>query len=142
MVGSYTAGVLGGRRSKKYLLSFLYAARSVVILAFILLPLTAGSALLFSAAMGLLWLSTVPLTSGLVAQMFGPRYMGTLFGIVFFSHQIGSFLGIWLGGVLYDRFGSYDGIWWASIVLGLVAALIHWPIDERAVLRLRPEPLA
>ncbi len=142
VVGSYTAGVLGGRRSKKYLLSFLYAARSVVILAFILLPLTAGSALLFSAAMGLLWLSTVPLTSGLVAQMFGPRYMGTLFGIVFFSHQIGSFLGIWLGGVLYDRFGSYDGIWWASIVLGLVAALIHWPIDERAVLRLRPEPLA
>jgi predicted MFS family arabinose efflux permease len=137
VVGSYLAGVLGGRLSKKYCLSFLYAARSVVILAFIMLPLSAGSALLFSAAMGLLWLSTVPLTSGLVAQIFGLRYMATLFGIVFFSHQIGSFLGIWLGGYLYDVYGSYDVIWWLSIALGLVAALLHWPIDERAVPRLR-----
>jgi predicted MFS family arabinose efflux permease len=137
VIGSYTAGVLGGRMSKRLCLSVLYAARSVAILAFILLPLTATSALLFSAVMGLLWLSTVPLTSGLVAQMFGPRYMGTLFGIVFLSHQLGSFLGIWLGGVLYDRFGTYDPIWWTSIALGLVAALLHWPIDERAVPRLR-----
>jgi predicted MFS family arabinose efflux permease len=139
VIGSYSAGVLGGRFSKKYLLSFLYAARSVLILVFILVPLSVTSALLFSAVMGLLWLSTVPLTSGLVAQIFGPRYMATLFGIVFFSHQIGSFLGVWLGGYLYDTRGSYDLIWWFSIALGLVAALLHWPIDERTVARLRPQ---
>jgi predicted MFS family arabinose efflux permease len=137
VVGSYVAGVLGGRLSKKYCLSFLYLTRSVVILAFIMAPLSVGSALLFSAAMGLLWLSTVPLTSGLVAQIFGPRYMATLFGIVFLSHQVGSFLGVWLGGYLYDAYGSYDLIWWLSIALGLVAALLHWPIDEREVPRLR-----
>jgi predicted MFS family arabinose efflux permease len=137
VVGSYVAGVLGGRLSKKYCLSFLYTARSVLILAFITLPLSAASALAFSAIIGLLWLSTVPLTSGLVAQIFGPRYMATLFGIVFLSHQIGSFLGIWLGGYLYDTYGSYDVIWWLSIALGLIAALLHWPIDERAVPRLR-----
>ena len=138
VIGSYVAGVLGGRLSKKYCLSVLYPARSVRH------PrrssccrCRAGSALLFAAAMGLLWLSTVPLTSGLVAQIFGPRYMATLFGIVFLSHQIGSFLGIWLGGYLYDAYGSYDLIWWLSIALGLVAALLHWPIDERAVPRLR-----
>lgn len=140
VIGSYTAGVLGGRLSKKYCLSFLYLARSVVILLFITVPLSLGSALLFAAAIGLLWLSTVPLTSGLVAQIFGPRYMATLFGIVFLSHQIGSFLGIWLGGYLYDAYGSYDLIWWLSIALGLIAALLHWPIDERAVLRLRGQP--
>jgi predicted MFS family arabinose efflux permease len=137
VIGSYAAGVLGGRLSKKYCLSFLYAARAVLILAFITLPLSAASALVFSALMGLLWLSTVPLTSGLVAQIFGPRYMATLFGIVFLSHQVGSFLGIWLGGYLYDAYGSYDLIWWLSIALGLIAALLHWPIDERAVPRLR-----
>ena len=137
VIGSYVAGVLGGRFSKRYCLSALYAARSVLILAFIALPLSAASALTFSALIGLLWLSTVPPTSGLVAQIFGPRYMATLFGIVFLSHQIGSFLGIWLGGYLYDAYGSYDVIWWLSIALGLVAALLHWPIDERAVPRLR-----
>ncbi|HEX5080369.1 MAG TPA: MFS transporter [Geminicoccaceae bacterium] len=137
VIGSYAAGVLGGRLSKKYCLSFLYAARAVLILVFITVPLSVGSALIFSAVMGLLWLSTVPLTSGLVAQIFGPRYMATLFGIVFLSHQIGSFLGVWLGGYLYDTYGSYDLIWWLSIALGLVAALLHWPIDERAVARLR-----
>jgi predicted MFS family arabinose efflux permease len=137
VIGSYASGVLGGRFSKKYLLTFLYAARSLVILVFILVPLTVASALIFSAVMGLLWLSTVPLTSGLVAQMFGLRYMATLFGIVFFSHQLGSFLGIWLGGYLYDTRGSYDLVWWLSIALGLIAALLHWPIDERAVVRLR-----
>ncbi len=139
VIGSYSAGVLGGRFSKKYLLSFLYAARSVVILVFILVPLSVASALLFSAVMGLLWLSTVPLTSGLVAQIFGVRFMATLFGIVFFSHQIGSFLGVWLGGYLYDTRGSYDLVWWLSIALGLIAALLHWPIDERAVVRLRTQ---
>ncbi|HEX6114315.1 MAG TPA: MFS transporter [Geminicoccaceae bacterium] len=137
VIGSYAAGVLGGRFSKKYCLSVLYTARSVLILAFIALPLSAVSALAFSALIGLLWLSTVPLTSGLVAQIFGLRYMATLFGIVFLSHQIGSFLGIWLGGYLYDVYGSYDVIWWLSIALGLVAALLHWPIDEREVPRLR-----
>jgi MFS family permease len=137
VIGSYAAGVLGGRLSKKYCLSILYLTRSVVILLFIMLPLSVGSALLFAAAMGLLWLSTVPLTSGLVAQIFGLRYMAPLFGIVFLSHQVGSFLGVWLGGYLYDAYGSYDLIWWLSIALGLVAALLHWPIDERAVPRLR-----
>ena len=140
VIGSYIAGVLGGRLSKKYCLSFLYAARSLLILGFITVPLSAASALVFSALMGLLWLSTVPLTSGLVAQIFGPRYMATLFGIVFFGHQVGSFLGVWLGGWLYDAYGSYDLVWWLSIALGLVAALLHWPIDERAVLRLRGQP--
>lgn len=139
VIGSYTAGVLGGRFSKKYCLSFLYAARSLLILVFIMVPLSVSSALIFSAIMGLLWLSTVPLTSGLVAQIFGPRYMATLFGIVFLSHQIGSFLGVWLGGYLYDTHGSYELIWWLSIALGLVAALLHWPIDERAVARLRAQ---
>ena len=137
VIGSYVAGVLGGRLSKKYCLSFLYVARSVLILVFITLPLSAATALAFSAIMGLLWLSTVPLTSGLVAQIFGPRYMATLFGIVFLSHQVGSFLGVWLGGYLYDVYGSYDLVWWLSIALGLIAALLHWPIDERAVPRLR-----
>jgi MFS family permease len=137
VIGSYAAGVLGGRLSKKYCLSFLYAARSALILVFIMVPLSVASALIFSAIMGLLWLSTVPLTSGLVAQIFGPRYMATLFGIVFLSHQVGSFLGVWLGGYLYDAYGSYDLIWWLSIALGLIASLLHWPIDERAVARLR-----
>jgi predicted MFS family arabinose efflux permease len=139
VIGSYSAGVLGGRFSKKYCLSFLYAARSLLILVFIMVPLSVTSALVFSAIMGLLWLSTVPLTSGLVAQIFGLRYMATLFGIVFLSHQVGSFLGVWLGGYLYDTYGSYDLIWWLSIALGLIAALLHWPIDERAVARLRAQ---
>ncbi len=131
--GSYTAGVLGGKLSKKYCLSFLYTARSVVILVFISLPMTQTSVLVFAAAMGLLWLSTVPLTSGLVAQIFGPRYMATLFGIVFFSHQVGSFLGVWLGGRLFDATGSYDVVWWLGVALGVISALLHWPIDERSV---------
>ncbi len=139
VIGSYSAGVLGGRISKKYCLSFLYLARSLLILVFILVPLSVTSALIFSAIMGLLWLSTVPLTSGLVAQIFGLRYMATLFGIVFFSHQVGSFLGVWLGGYLYDVQGNYQVIWWLSIALGLIAALLHWPIDERAVARLRTQ---
>jgi MFS family permease len=142
VVGSYTAGVLGGKRSKKYLLSFIYGARAVVIAVFVLLPMTEISVLVFAFCMGLLWLSTVPLTSGLVAQIFGPRYMATLFGIVFFSHQVGGFLGVWLGGRLFDATGSYDVVWWISLGLGVFAAIVHWPIDERPLARLAPAPAA
>ena len=138
IAGSYLAGVLGGRYSKKYLLSGLYLTRGVVIAVFVILPPSLPSVLLFSAAIGFLWLSTVPLTSGLVAQIFGPRHMGMLFGFVFFGHQIGSFLAIWLGGYLFDATGSYTVIWWVAVALALAAALLHWPIDERAVARPSP----
>ena len=138
IIGSYLSGVLGGKYSKKYLLSFLYFARAVVIAIFILLPLSPLSVYLFSATIGLLWLSTVPLTSGLVALMFGPRYMATLFGIVFFSHQIGAFLGVWLGGLLFDSTGSYQLVWWMGVALGIMAGLIHWPIREQQIARLEP----
>ena len=133
--GSYVAGILGDKLRKKYLLSFLYFARAAVFLIFLLLPVTFGSVIFFSACLGLLWLSTVPLTSGLVAQIFGTRYMGTLFGIVFLSHQIGSFMGIWLGGYLFDYYGSYSPVWWAGVFLGFAAAIIHWPINDRAIVR-------
>lgn len=136
VVGSYSSGVLGGRYSKKYLLSTLYFARAALIAVFLLIPPTPATVLVFAAIMGLLWLSTVPLTSGLVAVMFGPRYMGMLFGIVFFSHQIGSFLGVWLGGYLFDTTGSYDVVWWAGVALGVFAGLVHWPIREERVARL------
>jgi len=136
IIGCFVAGSLGGRFSKKYLLSVLYLLRSVVILIFLLLPVTTGSVLFFSVALGLLWLSTVPLTSGLVAQIFGPRYMATLFAFVFFNHQIGSFIGVWLGGYIFDAYGTYDPIWWAGIVLGVVSAALHWPINEATVPRL------
>ena len=138
IVGSLACGVAGGRYSKKYLLSGVYLARSVIILAFLLAPASNLSAYLFGAGMGLLWLGTVPLTSALVAQIFGPRYMSTLFGIVFFSHQVGAFLGVWLGGRIYDTTGSYDMVWWIAIALGLLAAALHLPINERPVPRLRP----
>ena len=103
-----------------------------------LAPKTTTVIYLFSAAMGVLWLSTVPLTTGIVGRIFGLRYLTTLFGFVFLSHQLGSFLGVWLGGRLYDATGSYDGIWWAGVVLGLAAALIHLPIDDRPIARYRP----
>jgi MFS family permease len=135
VIGAYTSGVLGGRYSKKYLLSTLYLTRAIVIGLFITLPVSGTTVMLFAAAIGLLWLSTVPLTSGLVAQMFGQRYMATLFGIVFFSHQLGAFLGVWMGGYLFDVSGSYDGVWWVSVGLGLLAAVLHFPIDERRVER-------
>ncbi len=134
--GCFIWGALGGRFSKKYMLAMLYMARSVGMLVFILVPISEVSVIVFSAVMGLLWLGTVPLTSGLVAQIFGTRYMAMLYGFVFLNHQLGSFLGIWLGGRLFDQTGSYDVIWWMAIALGLVAALLHWPIDERAVARL------
>ena len=136
IIGAYYSGVLGGRFSKKYLLSLLYASRAVVIAIYVMVPATVTTTLVFSAFMGLLWLSTVPLTTGIVAQIFGPRYMGMLFGFVFFSHQLGAFFGVWLGGRLYDATGSYDIVWWLSVVLAVLAALIHLPIDEKSVPRL------
>ncbi len=134
--GSITSGILGGKLSKKYLLSSIYLLRAAVFFAFIIVPLTTWSALAFSALIGFLWLGTVPLTSGLVAQIFGPRYMTMLFGIVFFSHQIGGFISVWLGGYLFDTTGSYIMVWWLSVVLGILAATLHLPIDERAVTRI------
>ena len=131
--GSYSAGQLGNRFPKRLLLAAIYAARSAVIGLFLWAPLTPASAYLFAATMGLLWLSTVPLTNALVAQVFGVRYLGMLSGLVFFSHQVGSFLGVWLGGRLFDATGSYDTIWGICILLGVVAALCHLPIDERSL---------
>ncbi|MEO1293986.1 MAG: MFS transporter, partial [Pseudomonadota bacterium] len=133
ILGSFAAGQLGARYPKPYLLSGIYALRALVIFLFISFPVTPLSVILFAAAIGPLWLSTVPLTSALVVSMFGPRTMGTLYGIVFFSHQIGSFLGVYLGGRLYDEFGSYDIVWWAAIVLGIFSALVHLPVKERSV---------
>ncbi|HQR51959.1 MAG TPA: MFS transporter [Burkholderiales bacterium] len=131
--GTYGAGVLGGRYTKKYLLSVLYTARAVVIAVFIAFPVTPLSSALFAAAIGLLWLSTVPLTNGIVAQVFGVQYLSMLSGFVFFSHQVGSFLGAWLGGYLFDATGSYRIVWILCIGLAAVAALINLPIDERPV---------
>jgi predicted MFS family arabinose efflux permease len=141
IVGTYLWGVFGGRYRKKYLLSVLYLARSAVIALFLALPISDFSVLAFGAVMGLLWLGTVPLTSGLVVQIFGPRYLGTLFGIVFLSHQIGSFLGAWLGGYVYDATGSYDIVWLAGIALGIAATLLHWPIADTPTIGVRPSPL-
>ena len=140
VIGAYSAGILGGRLSKRRLLSAIYLGRALAITAFLLMPPTPLTVLVFAATMGLLWLSTVPLTSGLVALMFGTRYVGTLFGFVFFSHQVGAFFGVYLGGALYERTGSYDVVWWMSVVLGVVAAALHWPIVERRAPRLAPAP--
>ena len=130
VIGSLASGVIAGRYSKPIFLSLIYLARAVIIALFILLPVTPLSVLVFSATMGLLWLSTVPPTSALVAIMFGPKYMATLMGIVFFNHQVGAFLGVWLGGRLYDTTGSYDVVWYLGIALGIMAAIVHWPIRE------------
>ncbi|MBA5778437.1 MFS transporter [Stappia sp. F7233] len=138
--GSLASGYIGGRYPKPIFLSLIYLSRAAVIAIFLFAPPSPLTVMLFAGAMGLLWLSTVPPTSGLVAVMFGPRYMATLFGFVFFSHQLGSFLGIWLGGKLYDETGSYDAIWWLGIALGLFAALVHWPIREEPVARLATAP--
>jgi MFS family permease len=131
VVGSYGSGVLGGRMSKRKLLAGIYLSRAAVIALFVTLPPSTPVVLAFAAAMGVLWLSTVPLTSGLVAVMFGTRYLGTLFGFVFLSHQVGAFLGVWLGGAAYEQTGSYAPVWWASVFLGVLAAALHWPIVER-----------
>ena len=129
--GTIAAGALGARYQKKYLLAQVYLARTIVAAAFILAPMTPASVLLFSALMGSSWLATVPLTSGLVAQIWGLRYMGTLYGIVFFSHQLGGFMGIWLGGRLYDLYGNYTLVWWIGVGVGAFSALVHLPIRER-----------
>ncbi|MBL8583560.1 MAG: MFS transporter [Rhizobiaceae bacterium] len=133
IIGSLASGAIGQRYSKPHFLVWIYLARSVAVAVFLLAPHTPTSVIVFSIVMGLLWLSTVPPTNALVAIMFGTRHLAMLGGVVFLSHQIGSFLGVWLGGYLYDRFGSYDPVWWLSIALGLFAAAVHWPIQERPV---------
>ncbi|WP_426231904.1 MFS transporter [Pararhizobium sp. DWP3-4] len=135
IIGSLAAGFIGQRYSKPYFLAWIYIARSIVVSAFLLLPQSPASVIIFAAVMGLLWLSTVPPTNGLVAIMFGTRHLGLLGGVVFLSHQIGSFLGVWMGGYLYDHFGSYDPVWWLGVALGIFAAIVHWPIEEKAVAR-------
>lgn len=141
IAGSWLWGAWGQGRSKKGLLALLYALRAVSIALFIAVPLSPASVLLFAAAFGFLWLGTVPLTSGLVSQIWGVKFLSTLYGIVFLSHQVGSFLGAWLAGLAFDAIGSYDVMWWASIALGLFAALINLPVDERPIVR-APQPLA
>lgn len=136
--GSYAFGASGDRLRKKWVLSALYAARGVVLTAFVALPLTSTSALVFAAAMGFLWLGTVPLTSGIVGQIFGVRYLSTLYGIVFLSHQVGSFFGAWAAGYMFDRYGTYDAAWAASIALAVVATIVHLPIRDAPVARLQP----
>jgi predicted MFS family arabinose efflux permease len=133
ILGSYLFGFLGDRLRKKYLLSILYLSRAVVISVFLVLPISNASAIMFGCAIGFLWLATVPLTSGIVAQIFGIRYLSTLYGIVFFSHQIGSFLGVWLGGRVYDMVNSYDMVWILAILLGVAAAILHLPITDQPV---------
>ena len=135
IIGSLASGVIGQKYSKPVFLTLLYIGRSVAITAFLLLPQTPASVTVFAIAMGLLWLSTVAPTNALVAVMFGARHLGMLGGLVFFSHQVGSFLGVWLGGYLYDRLGTYDPVWWLGVALGIFAAVVHWPIRERAVER-------
>jgi len=135
IVGTYTTGWLGGRMPKRWILSGIYFGRAVVIALFILLPMSLATVYGFAILLGLLWLSTVPPTNGIVATIFGTRYLAMLAGFTFFSHQIGSFLGAWLGGLLYDRTGSYDIVWWISIALGIVAGLMNLPIDEHEIKR-------
>ncbi|MBL6427367.1 MULTISPECIES: MFS transporter [Maritimibacter] len=131
IAGTLYAGYLGNKLPKKYLLAAIYTARTVAAGAFILLPITPTSVIIFSIVMGSLWLATVPLTSGLVAHLYGLRYMGTLYGIVFFSHQLGSFMGVWLGGRFYDLTGDYTMVWWVGVGVGALSALLHLPIKER-----------
>jgi len=135
IIGTYTTGWLGARMPKRYILSFIYFARAIVIALFVFLPLSAMSVYLFAMALGLLWLSTVPPTNGIVASVFGVRYLAMLSGFTFFSHQIGSFLGAWLGGKLYDATGSYDLVWYLSIALGIAAGIVNLPIDEQEIAR-------
>ncbi|MGV6839699.1 MAG: MFS transporter [Planktomarina sp.] len=133
IAGTLAAGWAGKRYSKKYILAGIYMARTIVAAAFILTPITPTTVILFSLAMGALWLATVPLTSGLVAHIYGLRYMGTLYGIVFFSHQLGSFMGVWLGGMLYDIHSNYYLVWWVGVGVGLLSAIVHLPIKERSL---------
>jgi predicted MFS family arabinose efflux permease len=138
--GTYTAGLLGQRLAKRHILAAIYLARAVVITIFLLVPLTPWSVYVFAATMGFLWLSTVPPTNAIVAQIFGVQYMSMLGGFVFLSHQLGSFLGAWLGGKLYDATGSYDVVWWIAVALGIFAALINLPVREGAIARPAMQP--
>ncbi len=137
--GTILAGWLGSKYSRKYLLASIYLLRTLVAAVFILNPITPDTVVLFSILMGALWLATVPLTSGLIAQIYGLRYMGTLYGLVFFSHQLGGFLGVWLGGTLYDLFGNYNLVWWIGVGVGAFSAIIHLPIDERPWNKRKPQ---
>ena len=139
-VGSLTSGWLSGRMSKRYILSIIYFGRSLAVIAFILIPASPMTAMIFGLVMGLFWLSTVPPTSSLVAVMFGTRYLAMLYGFAFFSHQVGGFLGVWLGGILYESTGSYQIVWWLSIALGVASAVINLPIKETAVVRNAAQP--
>lgn len=136
IIGSYGCGVLGDWYAKKTVLSLLYLARAAIFLAFLVAPISQTSVLIFAGCIGFTWLGTVPLTSGLVAHMFGPTYMSMLFGIVFLGHQFGGFLGAWLAGYIYDLYGSYEAMWWLSVGLGVLSAALHWPIAERPMPRL------
>ncbi|WP_281647292.1 MFS transporter [Parendozoicomonas sp. Alg238-R29] len=136
--GSYFWGLMGDRYDKRYVMTALYVARTLVIASFITLPVTNSTATLFGAAIGFCWLGTVPLTSGLVRQIFGARYLSTLYGLVFLTHQVGSFLGAWAGGRIYDYYGTYEPIWWSTVVLAFLAALLHLPINTKPVIRLAP----
>ena len=131
IIGSIAAGAMGKYYTKKYLLSIIYAGRTIAAIAFIMLPITPTSVVVFSIVMGSLWLATVPLTSGIIGYIYGLKFMGTLYGIVFLSHQIGSFVGVWLGGLFYDMYGSYDIVWWVGIGVGAFSAIIHLPVKEK-----------
>ncbi len=131
IVGTLLAGKLGDRYPKKYLLAAVYTGRTIAAAWLILTPVTPDTVIIFSLVMGALWLATVPLTSGLVAEIYGLRFMGTLYGIVFFSHQLGSFLGVWLGGMFYDLYGSYQVVWWVGVGVGAFSAIVHLPVQER-----------
>ncbi|GAB2644278.1 MFS transporter [Vibrio panuliri] len=134
--GSYFWGIMGDKFNKRYVMSALYLMRTIVIAGFVTLPITENTAAIFGGAIGFCWLGTVPLTSGLVRQIFGARYLSTLYGLVFFTHQVGSFLGAWAGGRIYDYYGSYEPIWWSTVVLAFLAALLHIPINDKPVIRL------
>ena len=140
IVGSLLSGWLGNRMPKRYILSVIYFARALAVVAFVLLPASNASTIVFGAVTGLLWLSTVPPTSSLVGLMFGTRWLTMLFGFAFFSHQVGGFLGVWLGGIVFERTGSYDPVWWLSVLFGVLSALINLPIVEKPVVRAVPVP--
>lgn len=135
IAGTYVCGVLGGRYRQTHLLAVIYLLRAIAIALFVLVPASMAGVYAFAAAMGLLWLGTVPLTNGVLVRVFGVRYLATLFGFVFIGHQLGAFLGVWWGGRVFEATGSYDAVWLGAIALGLVAAALHWPIDDRQVLR-------
>ncbi|AVJ30238.1 MFS transporter [Achromobacter spanius] len=138
VMGTYVCGILGAHHRRKYLLAGIYLVRTAAIALFVLVPLSTWSVYAFSAVMGFVWLGTVPLTNGLISQVFGVRYITTLFGFVFFGHQVGSFLGVWLGGVVFEATRSYDLIWLGAMALGVLSAALHWPIDDREIQRARP----